>query len=652
MRTTLKRGIGRGIQANGSGNGIVPPGAFTPKVVYRQPPPPPPSTLRRVGRFFAWLFVIVLMLVCAAVGGLYLWAKESVGATAPRTVAMKKAAKRLAVAQPGKPAVALIMGSDHRWTDHGLPARSDTIMLVRTDPETKTISLLSFPRDLYVTIHCPGQPTWNGKINAAYSQCGPEGTLETVQALTHVPVNYLINVNFRGFTQVVDKLGGVWMDVDRRYYNKNVGTLATDYANIDLQPGYQKLSGPQALAFVRYRHTDSDLVRNARQQEFLKAVKEQVSRTSPASLVWRIPKLVGAIVHNTEIGEAGGKGVDPGTVKNYAFFLIGLPGGHFFQPRIQGLAGYSDLTTAQSNVDQAVQQFLHPDVQAPEQASRALGFKIRKRKAAVRPVRPSRIWITVLNGNGRAGAARDGSYLLGLRGYRMLLPPNGQPADAPDGWNHPVTTVYYHPSRYRAKDAARQVAKLFGNARIAPVTPILEPLSPSATLVVVLGATFDGSLTTPPAAVRTQIVKQPAFVRTDPGATRSLLLGVRKRVRFRLELPTVLERNSAPTTQTPIRVYNVGGGHRAARLTFYRGAPGDYWGIEETDWNDAPVLDERNFTHWIHGRRFDLYYSGANLHMIVLREHGATYWVVNTLLDSLSNETMLAIAKGLRPLPR
>jgi hypothetical protein len=88
------------------------------------------------------------------------------------------------------------------------------------------------------------------------------------------------------------------------------------------------------------------------------------------------------------------------------------------------------------------------------------------------------------------------------------------------------------------------------------------------------------------------------------------------------------------------------------RLTFYTGAPGQYWGIEETDWADAPVLDERNFTHFIHGRRFDLYYSGASLHMIVLRENHATYWVVNTLLDDLSNETMLAIAKGLRPLPR
>jgi hypothetical protein len=85
------------------------------------------------------------------------------------------------------------------------------------------------------------------------------------------------------------------------------------------------------------------------------------------------------------------------------------------------------------------------------------------------------------------------------------------------------------------------------------------------------------------------------------------------------------------------------------RLTFRTGA-NEYWGIEETDWNDAPALVKPSFTHRIRGRYFDFYYAGPHLHMVVLRQNGATYWVVNTILDSLSNETMLAIARGLRPL--
>ena len=89
------------------------------------------------------------------------------------------------------------------------------------------------------------RPRTSTKINAAYADCGSRGTLDTVRKLTGVPVNYLITVNFRGFTQVVDKLGGIWMDVDRRYYNNNSGP--SGYATINLQPGYQKLNGYQAL---------------------------------------------------------------------------------------------------------------------------------------------------------------------------------------------------------------------------------------------------------------------------------------------------------------------------------------------------------------------------------------------------------------------
>src|SRR5437588_815351 len=73
-------------------------------------------------------------------------------------------------------------------------ARSDTVMLLRADPHNQTISMLSFPRDLTVEIHCPGRGTFVDRINAAYSTCGIQGTLETVKAITGLPVNYLITV--------------------------------------------------------------------------------------------------------------------------------------------------------------------------------------------------------------------------------------------------------------------------------------------------------------------------------------------------------------------------------------------------------------------------------------------------------------------------
>ena len=113
--------------------------------------------------------------------------------------------------------------------------------------------------------------------------------------------------------------------------------------------------------------------------------------------------------------------------------------------------------------------------------------------------------------------------------------------------------------------------------------------------------------------------------------------------------PAVIESSSAPDRQKPIYAYRIDGDHKAVRLVF-RTAGGAYWGVEETDWEDAPILGDKSFRHVLGGRAYDFYYNGPKLHMIVLRQDGATYWVVNSLLDNVSNETMIAMAKGLRPL--
>ena len=87
-------------------------------------------------------------------------------------------------------------------------------------------------------------------------------------------VNHVVDVNFSGFEELVDAIGCVYGDVDHRYYNN---TNYSDYSSIDIQPGYQKLCDTNALAFVRFRHTDSDIVRNARQQDFIRWAKDDYS---------------------------------------------------------------------------------------------------------------------------------------------------------------------------------------------------------------------------------------------------------------------------------------------------------------------------------------------------------------------------------------
>jgi LytR cell envelope-related transcriptional attenuator len=254
--------------------------------------------------------------------------------------------------------------------------------------------------------------------------------------------------------------------------------------------------------------------------------------------------------------------------------------------------------------------------------------------------------MTVLNGNGVEGAAANTTYQLSKIGYQMRLPPTNLEANAPRRSFH--TKIYWDPRQPRSQAAARKVANLFGDADVQRGVPgELQVLGNNAMLVVVLGTTFHGSLA---AAPRDETPKrQPPYVRRDPSSALPYLRSVRKRVDFRLQLPTVLERSSSIDSESPARVYKINDDHRAVRLTF-RTSASEYWGIEQTDWDDAPILADPNTTHREKGRRYDFYYSGSHLHMVVVRADGATYWVVNTLLDKLSNETMLAIARGLRPL--
>jgi LCP family protein required for cell wall assembly len=115
------------------------------------------------------------------------------------------------------------------------------------------------------------------KLNAAYFFGGPGLLIKVLQqqVFPGLKVNHVVDVGFGGFEQMINAIGCVDADVDHRYYNN---TAVTDYSSIDLQPGYQKLCGADALSFVRFRHTDSDIVRNARQQDFIRWAKAQFSQ--------------------------------------------------------------------------------------------------------------------------------------------------------------------------------------------------------------------------------------------------------------------------------------------------------------------------------------------------------------------------------------
>jgi LCP family protein required for cell wall assembly len=640
MRTTLKRGIGRVAVVNGHGRAVLPPGALSPVTRYRWPERQR-GLLRVVGRILFFLVAASVAIVSGIAGGAYLYADETANAFSTLSARTERAARILNHPIPGQPANALLIGYDHRPEDGTAPSRSDTVMLLRADPQSDSISMLSFPRDLLVDIRCP-ESRGLDRINVAYTYCGPSGTLETVRNLTGLEIHYLIMVNFDGFREIVDKLGGVWLDIDRRYLNVQGG----DYATINLWPGYQRLKGWQALDFVRYRHTDSDLFRLARQQSFVKGVKQAVNQRwkNPGT----VPKIFKVLRKNVEIGQGGGD-ISGSTLINYAFFAYGLRGGNFFRVTIDGLTGTNELSTDPSNIQAAVQEFVHPDV---EVSAKATAKAMRRRLRSKSGPRPRDVSIVVLNGNGQPGAAANTSFRLSQKGYRMRQPPEGFQANAPGRWNRTFRTKIFFNGKTNARRAAEQVSGLFNSSDIAPIprNNALRILGNGAMLTVIVGQTFSGKLTSTPVD-RTPPRQEPEVRSAKDEVLPAVRQAAAWKVGFPLQIPTVIERSSVLDQEVPYRVYKIDDDSKTVRFTFRTGTNA-YWGIQETNWDDAPALEDRNGSEVIKGRQYDLYYNGAHLHMVVLRAGGASYWVVNTLLDELSNETMLEIAKGLRPMQK
>jgi hypothetical protein len=170
--------------------------------------------------------------------------------------------------------------------------------------------------------------------------------------------------------------------------------------------------------------------------------------------------------------------------------------------------------------------------------------------------------------------------------------------------------------------------------------------------IVVVGTAFGGEIVNPQAHIVQVTPRQPPNVRQDPGATLGQLQQYRAKVPFRIMVPHVVERSSNLSSLEPVRAFKPAGGAHELALTYVTGAGNIYWDVIETDWTSAPILRHETDTYKVGTRKFHLFTTGGHIHMIVFYKGGTSYWVVNTLRDELSNETMIAIAKGLQPLGR
>lgn len=245
---------------------------------FKKPPPsgdhePPPQPKRYWWRFTLASVLIVCVTGAATATSILLYVGDIANALSHNDVLRNRVERVLAQTGGGEPQNILILGSDKRASEEEDPGRSDTTILLRLDPDRNAIALMSIPRDLKVEI--PGVGT--DRFASAFAHGGPKLTLRVVKQLTGLRINHIVNVDYLGFVRAVYAIGCVYVDVDRRYYHSNEGVPPSEqYAEIDVEPGYQLMCGKKALEYVRYRHTDTDLVRAARQQDFLAAARQRV----------------------------------------------------------------------------------------------------------------------------------------------------------------------------------------------------------------------------------------------------------------------------------------------------------------------------------------------------------------------------------------
>ncbi len=187
----------------------------------------------------------------------------------------------------------LLLGVDQRpCEDTGGAWRTDTMILVGLDPDTKTASMLSFPRDLWVEIPTVGA----NRLNAAhffgeayeYPGGGPALAKRTIQDNFGVPVHYYIRINFDGFRKVVDALGGIDIEVQEPIWDDRYPTDDCQYQTVQFDVGQYHMDGDQALKYARSRHYSSDFDRARRQQQVLFAIYD---KATSLQVIPRLPEL-------------------------------------------------------------------------------------------------------------------------------------------------------------------------------------------------------------------------------------------------------------------------------------------------------------------------------------------------------------------------
>jgi len=514
---------------------------------FRKPPPEGDGTEAPKPKRYWWRFLLGSFLIVATVAG----ATAASGVVFFNDLAdalshndrYRKLDRLLANVDSGQPENILILGSDKRASEPGDPGRSDTTMLLRLDPDRNAIALMSIPRDLKVEIPAFGTE----KFASAYTYGGPKLALQVVKELTGLPINHVVNVDFLGFVRAVYAIGCVYVDVDRRYYHSNEGLPASEqYAEINVQPGYQLMCGKRSLEYVRYRHTDTDLVRAARQQDFLSAARQRVPI---GDLFFDRDQLLDIFTEYTTSDITDGE-----TMLEVLKLFIDSRNAEIHEVHFPAELGPSYVTASPEAIEDVVGQFLGIEASGGSRGTledEPENQRDRRKKKKKRKKDKPRVAAPKPPGSDELVAAREAGEI-------------------------------------EAKVVARKVGGGF---------PVFFP---------------------------TRLPSGAAYVASNPY--------------LKIQDPRVYHFKDT-----------AGDRHGAYRMVLTLELPDGthYFGVQGIrGWPDPPILSEPSETREIHGRDYEIFLDGDRVDLIAWHRGDNGYWIANDLLNTLTNDQMLGMARS------
>lgn len=362
----------------------------------------PEAARRRRRRLGRTALIVAAVLVLASIVGAFAYVRSvgnKINAVINSNPELAALLQQDEPSTPTEPFYMVLMGSDTRKGE--TQQRSDSLMVARVDPAKKKVQLISIPRDSRVAI--PGHGTT--KINAASVYGGPTLVIKTVKELTGLPISHYVNINFAGFRDVVDAIGGVWVTVDQDIYDTQASAFGKKYAT--LKKGYQKLDGAHALTFARTRHfyASGDYQRMKNQQTLIRAIASQALSMSN---VFNASKVIDAVADNVDTD------LSPGQLADLALQFKGMDKKSLETATAPSTPKYIDgvsyVVLDDTDFDAMLSRLKKGDKLEPEEGGSS---------EPTVTVKPSSFDITVRNGAGVSGLGKQCSDFLEAKNFKI-----------------------------------------------------------------------------------------------------------------------------------------------------------------------------------------------------------------------------------------